>query len=134
MPGQDEWLDTEAEEKFGRLRWLAPDDAVTPSALEAAPPAPGEPDQDSERRGAAEPPPDGAEAVGRRVGVWWIDDAQFYTGIVRDYDRGTGALPVYQAFSCDHMVLSEGLALIASYSIGHAVARQWHMRMPFSES
>ena len=63
---RDEWLDTAAEEKFGRLRWLAPDDAITPSAVEARPPeeAPDQaPAADDERRH-----PEGADAVGCRVG------------------------------------------------------------------
>jgi hypothetical protein len=88
LPVQDEWLDTAAEEKFGRLRWLAPDDAITPSAVEARPP--GEPDQARVDAEAAQPHAEGAAAVGQRIGVWWIDDAQFYHGVIRQWDAETG--------------------------------------------
>ncbi len=88
-PVQDEWLDTETEEKFGRLRWLASDDSVTPSARDAAPP-------DLEEVGPSGPVPSGNKAIGCRIGIWWIDDAQFYYGAVRQYDTETGALLTQQ--------------------------------------
>ena len=83
---QDEWLETETEERFGRLRWLAADDAVAPSASEAA----GAAEADA---GPRVPPPEGNAAIGCRVGVWWIDDAQYYSGTVKEFDSETGMLP-----------------------------------------
>lgn len=57
---------------------------MTPSAVEAAPP-------ELDKAGpSAPPPPAGTKAVGSRVGVWWIDDAQFYYGTVRQFDAETG--------------------------------------------
>lgn len=80
---QEEWLETETEERFGRLRWLAADDAVAPSASEAA----GAAEADA---GPRVPPPEGIAALGCRVGVWWIDDAQYYSGTVKEFDPETG--------------------------------------------
>jgi hypothetical protein len=56
---------------------------VTPSALEATPP-------DLELPAPGGPVPGGAKAVGSRVGVWWIDDQQYYYGSVRQFDAETG--------------------------------------------
>lgn len=74
------------EERFGRLRWLAADDAVAPSASEAA----GAADADA---GPRVPPPEGNAALGCRVSVWWIDDAQYYRGTVKEFDPETGVCP-----------------------------------------
>ena len=54
----------------------------------------------SEAAGAADagprvPLPEGNAALGCRVGVWWIDDAQYYHGTVKEFDPETGkAAPV----------------------------------------
>ena len=82
---QDEWLDAAKEERHGRLRWLASDDGVTPSAAEARPPA----DPEEELPGPRKAPPKGHAAVGCTIGVWWIDDAQYYFGKVQEYDPET---------------------------------------------
>ena len=82
---QDEWLDAAREERHGRLRWLASDDGVTPSANDARPPA----DPEEEPQQPRKLPPHGAAAVGSTIGVWWIDDAQYYFGRVLEYDRDT---------------------------------------------
>lgn len=83
---QDEWLDAAEEAKRGRLRWLASDDGVTPSAADARPPADPE---EEELPGPRKPPPHGHAAVGCTIGVWWIDDAQYYFGRVQEYDPET---------------------------------------------
>ena len=91
---QDEWIDAAREERHGRLRWLASDDGVTPSANDARPPA----DPEEEPQQPRKPPPHGAAAVGSTIGVWWIDDAQYYFGRVLEYDRDTSeALLTYWA-------------------------------------
>ena len=82
---QDEWVDAAREEKHGRQRWLASDDGVTPSANDARPPA----DPEEELQQPKKPPPQGQAAVGSTIGVWWIDDAQYYFGRVLEYDRDT---------------------------------------------
>ena len=85
MRVQDEWVDAAEEVKRGRLRWLASDDGVTPSAADARPPA----DPEEEPPGPKKPPPQGHAAVGCTIGVWWIDDAQYYFGRVQEYDPET---------------------------------------------
>ncbi len=84
MP-QDEWIDAAEEAKHGRLRWLASDDGVTPSASDSRPPA----DPEEELPGPRKPPPQGHAAIGCTIGVWWIDDAQYYFGKVQEYDPDT---------------------------------------------
>ena len=88
LPFQDEWLDAAREERHGRLRWLASDDGVTPSAAEARPPT----DPEEEAPNPGKPSPQGYAAVGCTIGVWWIDDAQYYFGKVQDYDPDTSEI------------------------------------------
>lgn len=89
-------MDAAKEEKHGRLRWLASDDGVTPSAADARPPP--DPEEELEQQQGQEPrqlprpkkpPPQGHVAVGCTIGVWWIDDAQYYFGKVMEYDQET---------------------------------------------
>ena len=93
---QDEWLDATEEARRGRLRWLASDDGVTPSAADARPPTDPEEEQ---LPGPRKPPPQGHAAVGCTIGVWWIDDAQYYFGRVQEYDAETSE-NTPQASSC----------------------------------
>ena len=58
---------------------------MTPSAADARPPA----DPEEELLGPRKPPPKGHAAVGCTIGVWWIDDAQYYFGKVLEYDPDT---------------------------------------------
>ena len=103
MSTQMEWLNLEAEERGGRLRWVATSEGVASSAQEATPASPGEQHrprighrQRSSGAGTGtpgvsmgpEPESRGAELVGRRIGIWWPEDACFYYGEVEAFSAG----------------------------------------------
>ena len=100
---QMEWVDVEAEEKANRLRWVAASEPVASSAVEYDPtgllqerPRIGHRHRSS--AGAAtgtpgvsmgpEPEARGSELIGRRIGIWWPEDARFYYGSVEEFSSG----------------------------------------------
>lgn len=99
---QVEWLDCAAEEKAGRLKWVPKDQPVASSAQEAEEAlqqAAARPRIGRRERGAGEegtpgesvgPQPEtGGEAlVGRRIGIWWPQDACFYYGSLEAFAEG----------------------------------------------
>ncbi|KAK9824439.1 hypothetical protein WJX72_010256 [[Myrmecia] bisecta] len=68
--GEDEWIEAEEED----LRWMPLPDGVRPPA--------GVPH--------GEPAPEGRQAEGWRVGVYWKEDTIFYDGEIIGYDPSTG--------------------------------------------
>lgn len=98
---QAEWVDLEAEQRAGRVQWVGKGEPVAASAVQGGPAAVKQERARMGRR-VREPgaggtpgvsqgqPPDsrGPELMGKRLGIWWPEDACFYYGTVEEFLSG----------------------------------------------
>jgi hypothetical protein len=100
---QVEWLDLSVEEQKGNLRWVKESEPVIVSANEAGglpggvrPVPRGNPDaahgagENPAGNNATPPTPQGHDAVGWGVTVYWEGDKQHFAAVIKEYNPNDG--------------------------------------------